>query len=640
MKFFYFFLMMVFLFLVKIKAQSKALPVLEREVTFNANNETVQSILDKISKQAGFVFSYSSDAINANRRTSLDVKQKTVRQAIHLLFDGSVTCKAKGKYIILKKANPEASSSGNGQVVEGYLYDSRSGKKLSEASIYNKKLLVSSVTNSYGYFRLEIPSGETAGDLRISKQGYSDTLIQPLMSRSGFENIELSLKTNGKTIDNTDHSFDFEPLNPSWLHRWMISKDMRIHARNLTDTIFRKVQLSFLPFISTNKLLTGNAVNNVSFNMTVGYVKEVKAFEAGGVLNMVSGNAGYCQLGGVGNIVGDSSRGFQASGVLNIATTVKGVQAAGVLNRAKKIDHTVQLSGVVNMVDSAVQSFQLAGVMNNIKSITGQQISGVINLSNAVSGFQLAGVTNLAGQIDGFQMAGVMNSASQINGFQIAGVMNQAGLMNGFQVAGVFNNAREMNGIQLSACLNKATIANGVQIGLINIDDSCTKTPVGFFSYVKKGYHQLEISSDEVFYVNAAFRTGVKRFHNIFMAGIRPGDFGNPLWTFGYGVGTSFGNAKKITFDIDLSSQEVIKNSNLSQDANLYKLYLGIDKNITSKIALAAGLTYNLLLSGTRNKDYGSSFSKIPSYYFSNSAVGNGMNLKSWIGGKIALRLF
>ena len=94
------------------------------------------------------------------------------------------------------------------------------------------------------------------------------------------------------------------------------------------------------------------------------------------------------------------------------------------------------------------------------------------------------------------------------------------------QVAGLFNFvAHEIQGAQIGALLNYAEKVKGVQVGLLNIADSVHGVPVGFLSFVAKGYHKIEISADEIFYTNLAFRTGVSQFYNIFTAGVKPDSF-------------------------------------------------------------------------------------------------------------------
>ncbi len=573
-------------------AQKNEVPVLEREVTVNINNAPLQEALNDIAKQGDFVFSYNPDAIHASRNVSINVSHRPVRYTLNELFDGTVTYKVRGKYIILQE-NDNVQLAKKEQVIEGYIYDARSGQKLTETTVYDKDLLASAITDKYGYFRLELPAGQSSDALHISKKGYTDTLLAPLPGKVNYVDVELSKSAAGKGL--------IEPPSTTVnkkrvvLPQWLIPKKIKINAGNLTDTLFRKVQFSLIPFLSTNKLLTGNVTNNVSINLTAGYVQEVRTIEVGGVLNMVRNNAGVCQLAGAGNIVGQSFHGFQAAGAWNIAGTMDGVQAAGAVNIVRNDAGVCQLAGAGNIVGGSFQGIQAAGAFNVTDKIKGMQVAGAFNTSHKVEGIQ---------------------------------------------VSGALNNATEVTGGQISGFLNRASVVNGFQLAVINIADSCSGIPIGVLSYVKKGYHKLELYADEVFYTNVAFRTGVKHFHNIFLAGIRPGNFDNPLWTFGYGLGTTFGKSGKLAVDIDATVQQIIRNSNFIENNQLYKIYAGIDKNLTPKLSIAAGITYNFFVSKPGSPGYENNYSGITPYTFSDATFSNGINLKTWPGVKIAVRFF
>jgi hypothetical protein len=380
------------------------------------------------------------------------------------------------------------------------------------------------------------------------------------------------------------------------------------HSQAMADSSTRNFQVSFLPYISVNRLPVNDKVS-LSINIIGGIVKEVDGAEIGGVLNIDKGNAKSFQLAGVENLVGGSSEGFQAAGVINTTDSQKGLQMAGVINLVKTNANACQLAGVANIVGGPLDGFQSAGVYNSAKTVNGTQI------------------------------AGVFNGSGETTGSQISGFMNQAGKVKGAQISGCVNHSTEFSGIQVSGFINKTGHFKGTQIGVVNLSDSCQGTPIGVFSYVKNGYHTIEISTDELFYANVAFRTGTKKFHDIFSIGIRPGQSGKPLWAFGYGVGTSFGNRTNLLYDLDFSSQHVSKNHFNKFDSQLCKLYFGIDKKILSKVSIAIGATYNLFITDTKSPQYGESLSSIP-YSFWNTTYQNGYNIRSWISGRLAIRVY
>jgi len=568
-----------------LQAQQSAVPLLERKVNINANDQTIESVLAKISDQAGIVFSYSPEAINYQNKISIQAANKPVKLVLSNIFNNDINFKAKGKYVILKR-NPSSQKVSDKQIIEGYVIDVKSGEKLTDASIYDQNLLASAVTDQYGYFRIQVPRDKPLTSIHISKLGYADTLLVSKENDRHKKMMEIALNSADTTTKKKETTSAFKKFIPQWL----IPKKLKIHSLNLNDSIFRKVQFSIIPMVSTNMFLTGNIENNVSFNLTIGYVYGIKRAEFGGIINIVRTNAGVCQFAGVGNIVGGNFRGFQSAGVFNYARSVMGVQSAGVINTSYDKSN-VQIAGTLNLARES--NIQAAGVANfSIKS-----------------GVQLAGVFNIAEKSDIIQVAGVFNRASTAN-------------------------------TQISGLINKARLVNGLQLSIINLSDSCAGIPIGFFNYVKTGYHKLEFSYDETSQASVAFRSGTKLFHNIFNAGIFTNQFDKGLWTYGYGIGTSFGNPNKLLFDIDLSVNQLLSKNNYSFKNNLYKIYFGIDQRILHKLSLAAGLSFNLLTSDTGSLYYSDIYSKIPRYTISNHTNSNGTNVKTWIGAKIALRLF
>src|SRR5262249_43812228 len=62
--------------------------------------------------------------------------------------------------------------------VSGYVYDEQSGVAINEASVYEKKLLASALTNDLGYFKLKLKSSKVStATLTLSKEFYEDTSI-------------------------------------------------------------------------------------------------------------------------------------------------------------------------------------------------------------------------------------------------------------------------------------------------------------------------------------------------------------------------------------------------------------------------------------------------------------------------------
>ncbi|NJO68261.1 MAG: hypothetical protein HC830_02390 [Bacteroidetes bacterium] len=247
----------IFLFsLFNTYAQHGDVPLLERGITLQTENIPIEDLLRNISAQADFVFSYNPEVISHIHPLSLNVSNKPVRLVLNQIFkDGKVEYKVKGKYVILKRSGAVDSNKDN-RLFEGYVYDSRTGKKLTQASVYDKTLLASAITDKYGYFSMELPANTPINSLQISKIGYADTLV--ISPDSVLKNRSLEIQLVQEDTIRKIPNFDFLKFKPGWL----VPEKLKINAENITEPVFKSFQISLIPYLSTNKLLGGVAIND------------------------------------------------------------------------------------------------------------------------------------------------------------------------------------------------------------------------------------------------------------------------------------------------------------------------------------------------------------------------------------------
>ncbi|HEX2935634.1 MAG TPA: hypothetical protein VHO72_09805 [Bacteroidales bacterium] len=436
------------------------------------------------------------------------------------------------------------------------------------------------------------------------------------------------------------------------LNSWANSfpgNNVSIFNQSGDSTGHRAFQISLVPYFGTNGI-SDSIVNDISINILAGYVYEVRSLEIGGMFNIVKRNMQSCQLAGMGNVVFGKASGLQAAGIVNISNSLDGVQIAGMLNTVRHLKG-IQISGLVNhtltgcgiqmasLINNACDSseFQISGFINNAALAKQFQISGMLNNVRETE-FQIAGLVNNARMARQFQISGLLNNTSSPTNMQIAGLVNNASDIKSTQISGFVNNANTVNGLQAAGFLNRARNLKGVQIGFINIADSCSGVPIGILNFVKNGYHKLELSSDEMFYTNIAYRSGIQKIHGIVSAGIRPDNFDKPLWTYGVGVGTSFNLSPKMLFDMDIMFQNVIKSHEIA-DNFLYKIYAGADWQLFPKASLFFGVSYNFLVTDTRDEHYSTHYADIAPYTFTDHTYRR-FNLKTWAGFRAGIRLF
>jgi len=503
--------------------------ILSKNITVNVSRQRLDNALEILSNKGSFYFSYNSNVIKRDSLVSITAANKPVRQVLYELFGNNYEFKESGNYIIIRRAPVNITLVTNKAVTEdkfytvtGYVLNDLTGEQISDASIYEKKLLASALTNDVGYFKLKLKSKAKTAELTVSKQFYQDTtvVIEPrynqqltitilpvqegpviTISPEDYfvpDSLKVRVQTGPTITEYTYIKTDSSKVEKTAFGKPLLSSRQKIQTLNLRKYfIERPFQVSFTPGLSTHGKLSGQVINNFSFNILGGYSGGVNGFELGGLFNIDKKDVRYAQVGGVFNIVGGS---------------VKGLQIGGVNNTVLHSASGLQIGGVSNIVSRGFTGFQLSGVYNHV--------------GNSVTGFQLAGVGNFAKE--------------KVAGAQVAGVVNIS--------------AKEMDGVQISGVFNYAKKLKGVQIGLINISDSSDGYSIGLINIVLRGYHKLSLSTNEVLNTNVAFKTGSTKLYSILQAGMNVKD-NEKVYSFGYGIGREFSLGKTFSINPELSSQ-------------------------------------------------------------------------------------
>jgi hypothetical protein len=573
-----------------IQGLAQTTPALERTVSVSANNERMDIFLKKLSVESGCVFSYSSNALDVNRTVNGEFRNQTTREVLEIVFDGDVVIKPKGAYVIL---TPPPRSKKE-VIVSGYVVDDASGDKISKATIYNPVTLRSTTTDEFGYFQMKMkkPSPEDY-KLIIKKLDYSDTVVVAPQKRSSFQRI--SLRVEKEKINSIANGIA-KPAEKFWA--WTKNSVGKINQNNVHDSLHRTWQVSFVPFIGTNRKMSANVTNDFSFNILGGYSAGTNKAELGGLFNINTGNVKAVQLAGIFNLDGGWMKGVQLAGITNINNaSTQGAQIAGIANINNGYTTGFQLSGITNINQDSVQSASIAGFANiNNLTVRGLQLAGFLNLANSnVKGVQFSGFANIAGnEVDGAQI-GFINIGKNIR---------------------------------------------GTQLGFINVAKTHRSAPVGFLSFVGKGYHSLELGADEIIPFNIAFRTGVRSFYNILMAGARPEQSDSATWSFGYGIGSSVSIGKTSFLNFELTAQQVYKGN--VEALNLFnRLYIGYEQKLGKTVALYAGPALTLRVYDTTYEQHPSTFKYYKPNILSEKFYPD-QNLTSqlWLGFRFGLRLF
>jgi hypothetical protein len=589
-------------------AQAGTTPILESRLSIQVSNERMDEVLRQLASKGNFSFSYSPDAIDVRSRVSLNATNQTIREILNVLFDGTVTFRERRRYIILHKAPEVARKQPESFILNGYVLDEATGEKLPQVSIYEPGTLTSTVSNEFGYYRIKLPAQPSQLRLEVRKEEYARKSVAVVARKDMYLSITLVPDT-------------VKPLaTPSFrlatrvdTVRPLVEIPVVVVTKTLDTDSIQPIQRKEKQPVSLERSLqkirdglvfafstASQAIHaeNISDTLYRPFQASILPFIgtnhqlSGNVINDVSLNLGVGYSMGV--------RLFELGGVLNVVRQdVHGLQAAGVANVVGRDVHGVQLAGAVNLVINQFDGFQASGGINLVgEDVLGVQMSPGLNL--------------IGGNLYGAQITSGANiAAGEVYGYQISGGLNYAGIMR-----------------------------RGHQIGFVNAADSSATTPFGFFSYVRQnGYRRLEFTTDEINFGNVTFKTGVRKFYNIFTFGTSAFVPGKPLVSVGYGVGTAANLGRGWVFNVDLTGHRLKVQKKFLKEpwAWQFRLAPAFEKKIGPRLALTVGPTLNLMLSPYSGLLDGTRTGLEP-FWIGGKPTGN-RDVYAWLGFQAGLRI-
>lgn len=407
----------VSIFILSCAIPGMAQRLLDKPVNVTADRQPLGTVLQTLSEQNGFYFSYNSAIIPGDSLITLTLRNETLRYTLSRLLGPSFRYKETGSHVIIQKAEVREKYS----YITGTVYDAENAGAIAMASIYSRTRLIAAISDDDGAFRLRVKENAYPLDLTVSRIGYADTLIS--IPEAGHTDLQIALRIKPVSLDEV-------LIYPNggertWFARHFVSRSLREQARNLgAFFVSLPYQLSLTPGLSTQGRMSTQITNKLSINIIGGYTAGVNGIEVASTFNISRRNVRYLQLSGMFNIVSGSVTGLQATGIHNqVLDSLNGVQASGLVNLVRGNMEGVQLAGGLNRTVSEARGVQVAGVGNVAKQhFAGVQLAGGLNMaSERMKGLQV-GVVNIAQQLKGVQI-GVVNIADSSAGYSI-GVVN------------------------------------------------------------------------------------------------------------------------------------------------------------------------------------------------------------------------
>jgi hypothetical protein len=389
----------------------RASDVLERHIVVRFWQTPLKEALTTVAQKAGFEWSYNANLIDGSRKISLVANDWTVRETLFELLGDGYEFKSTGNYLILKKRKKSDDR------IYGYIKDPGTGLRVAHATVYDRKTLRATTTDSNGYYQLRAPVN---AQIAVTRLNYRDTFFAVQSQHSRLQKIELHVSPAPNPIQSgASLKTETERFFKAAIDKW--------NEVNVPDSLHRRYQVSFLPNLGTNHNLSAKVINDWSLNFLAGTSLGNRKLEVGGIGNFTQKDMSGVQAGGIFNALRGNVNGVQVAGIFNLAgDTVRGAQIAGIFNFTRHaVAPSIQAAGVFNDALEGTVAIQVAGVANHATQVKGLQAAGAVNVADSVEGIQVAAVVNKSRKVKGIQL-GLFNSAKELQGIQI-GLINRSG---------------------------------------------------------------------------------------------------------------------------------------------------------------------------------------------------------------------
>jgi hypothetical protein len=579
----------------------KAQNYLTQKMSLAVINDPLSVAFEKLESKGQFNFSFHADIIDLSKKVVINTENRSLKKILNQLLGNKFRYKVVGSHVLIQRKRQYETSINESVRISGQLKD-KSNQPVSNAIIYDPNSKRTIITNVEGRFNIKLDNKGNPLLLSLNAQHFQDTIVY---FNSAHSHIEFTIN-QGTTIERLEPLEHLKPasvqsssFNNLKLVKFFIPNKNRYVAEKLNVFQRGALQMSLVPTVGTNTLSKGRTTNSFSLNIVAGYNYAINGLEIGSAANFIQQDLRGVQMAGAINVTGEN---------------VNGVQIAGGINKA-------------------------------MGKVSGTQISGGTNLANTqLNGMQIAGGFNLAGnssytESNGFngQIAGGVNiNRLERTNLQISGGVNKANSVKGTQVSSLYNEAEEIDGLQLTALLNKTRKLNGLQLGIVNYADTIENgLQFGLINIVKSGYRKLELSTNETFHFNVAYKTGGRFLYSTLKTG------GGKYLHAGYGIGMIFRKEKTASFNIDYIASAVF-NTRKGSDfflGNMTKIHFDINLKLNKKLQLFAGPSFNFFVPQTNNENGLASYTSFtPGIKFINKAIATNKT-QNWWGWHLGFKI-
>ena len=167
-----------------------------QDISLKINNVTVKEAMERVKKDTGYSFVFSSKDVNTSQRVSVSVSDASIEEVIKQILKGQqgLDYEIQGKKIVLRKAQP-VSANGNQEkkTVSGKVVDAN-GDPVIGATIKEKGTTNGTITDFDGVFNLNVVDG---AQLEVSYVGFQPQDVKAVYGK----NLSITLKEDTEILD-------------------------------------------------------------------------------------------------------------------------------------------------------------------------------------------------------------------------------------------------------------------------------------------------------------------------------------------------------------------------------------------------------------------------------------------------------
>jgi len=151
-------------------------------ITLTPRNRTINQVLDEITLQTGYYFTYNAALISGKEQIRLEFTGFGLEETLDsLLQDPAFDYRVIGRNIVIYKKNEHPAfpvlQETDRSIIRGMVVDERSGKPLPYATIALYGTSMGSISNESGIFSFKIPIALADPILVVSYMGYKNLLL-------------------------------------------------------------------------------------------------------------------------------------------------------------------------------------------------------------------------------------------------------------------------------------------------------------------------------------------------------------------------------------------------------------------------------------------------------------------------------